>query len=167
MLQHLPVYLVQSVNHVSCEGHKTEKYNDEYNGFCTLLRFSLLSLRTLGNLLLDNINHTRFSNSAEITELIAFTSNDLAHDATHDLHQHESLYDRLGRNRSGLAFPERVLGRSLTMKIFLGAAKGPITFLTWSTSSLAREASSLWSYVNSLVYLKSIDIQQKDKRLTV
>jgi hypothetical protein len=50
-----------------------------------------------------------------------------------------------------LAFPERVLGRSLTMKIFLGAAKGPITFLTWSTSSLAREASSVGSYANSLI----------------
>lgn len=45
--------------------------------------------------------------------------------------------------------PDRVFGRSLTMKIFFGAANGPMTFLTWSVSSFARAVSSS-SYVNSL-----------------
>jgi hypothetical protein len=40
---------------------------------------------------LDDINHTRLSNSAEITELIAFTGDDLVHDATHDLQLYQSV----------------------------------------------------------------------------
>ena len=46
--------------------------------------------------------------------------------------------------------PERVLGKSETMYIFFGAAKGPITFRTWSVSSFVSPASSFGSYENSL-----------------
>src|SRR6266852_2634175 len=49
-----------------------------------------------------------------------------------------------------IILPERVLGRSGTMYTFLGAAKGPITLRTWSTSSLLRPSSLSRSYLNSL-----------------
>ena len=70
---------------------------------------------------------------------------------------YRSLCDCYGRNIYRLTLPERVLGRSLTMKIFFGAAKGPMTFLTWSTSSFDREASSFGSYANSLIQPVSLD----------
>jgi len=49
-----------------------------------------------------------------------------------------------------MIFPERVLGKSPMMKIFLGAANGPMTLRTWRTSSLIRADSLLGSYLNSL-----------------
>jgi len=44
-----------------------------------------------------------------------------------------------------MILPDRVLGRSGTMKIFFGAANGPMTFLTWRMSSFVREPTSLGS----------------------
>jgi hypothetical protein len=40
---------------------------------------------TISHLLLDNFHNSRFGEGAEITELITFARDYLAHDATHDL----------------------------------------------------------------------------------
>jgi hypothetical protein len=48
-------------------------------------------------------------------------------------------------NMARLTFPERVLGKSGTMYIFFGAANGPMTLRTCSTSSFASAASLLVS----------------------
>jgi hypothetical protein len=113
-----------------------EKYIDSTTTIPNTCMLLIIASTYSLNLFLDDINHTRLSNSAEITELIAFTGDDLAHDVTHDLQWYQSVNKCWGRQRPELAFPEWVLGRSLTMKIFLEDVNRPITFLIWSMSSL-------------------------------
>lgn len=47
--------------------------------------FSGHDLGSLGDLLLDDIDDARLGDGAEIAQLIAFASDDLAHDTAHDL----------------------------------------------------------------------------------
>lgn len=49
-----------------------------------LVHLSDISL-ALRDLFLDNIHDARFRNSAQITQLVTFTCDDLAHNTTHDL----------------------------------------------------------------------------------
>jgi hypothetical protein len=117
-----------------------------------VLAFRILidALDTLSDFLFDNIHNTRFGNGAKISKLITLTVNDLAHNATHDLFIMIWSAMVIFWRRRHHTFPDLVLGKSLTMMIFLGAAKGPITLRTWRISSLVRPASLLESYVNSL-----------------
>src|SRR5882762_2845779 len=112
-------------------------------------RIPIDGLDNLSDFLFDNIHNTRFGNGAKITKLITLTVNNLAHNATHDLFMIWLTMVIFLRRRLH-TFPDLVLGKSLTMMIFLGAAKGPITLRTWRISSLVRPASLLGSYVNSL-----------------
>lgn len=45
----------------------------------------LLSLVEICNYSLDDLNDTLISYGAQVAKLVAFSSNDLAHDTTHDL----------------------------------------------------------------------------------
>lgn len=48
----------------------------------------------LRHLFLDDINDARLRNSADITKLITFTIDDLAHDAAHDLEKAQLVWHR-------------------------------------------------------------------------
>jgi hypothetical protein len=83
----------------------------------------------LCNLLLDDIYNGRLGESAEITKLVAFTSNNLAQNSAHDLHYMNKNKEPNIRGK-GRTFAERVFGKSLTMKTSFGAAKGAMTLRT-------------------------------------
>jgi hypothetical protein len=97
-----------------------------YQGGCS----RLISIAS-SDFLFDDINNARFSDSAEIAKLVTLAVDDLAHNPAHDLCNCTAVSaDVLQRKTSAHTFPDLVLGRSLTIKIFFGAANGPITFLT-------------------------------------
>lgn len=117
-----------------------------------------LFLVRIGYFLLDNVHDRRVRKRTEITQLVSFACNDLAHDTTHDLPSTKKEIKQvsqvnqgpLGKVMGTLTFPDLVLGKSGTMYTCLGAANGPMTFRTCNVNSLASPASSLGSNVNSL-----------------
>ena len=100
--------------------------------------------RTCCNLRLDEVDDGRFSERTEVPELVAFAGDDFSHDAAHDLTR---VDDRtMGWREEKPTLPLLVFGKSATIKIFLGAANGPITLRTVIINSLVREASSSYLY---------------------
>jgi hypothetical protein len=74
--------------------------------------------RRLCDLSLDDLHNAGVSERAQITKLVAFARDNLAHDAAHDLRKGERVSQAALNSKKQIwiiTFPERVFGRSLTM----------------------------------------------------